>query len=191
MTCLNFMWKRNWLVEVQASDIYSFGVLLYELCSGQQAWEGFTFYQIIYRVTVEGRRPEMQQQMPWQLKVRIFTANNQVSNSNLYEFGVHENSACVWKLPSSLFLLVQALMEKCMCNAPDLRPTAQEMVLKLSFMKKLHYLQRSALLAWRRRADTERSSDFMESNIFPTLAFVVYFHSLWNSMLRNKIYHTP
>jgi len=152
MTCLNFMWKRNWLVEVQASDIYSFGVLLYELCSGQQAWEGFTFYQIIYRVTVEGRRPEMQQQMPWQLK---------------------------------------ALMEKCMCNAPDLRPTAQEMVLKLSFMKKLHYLQRSALLAWRRRADTERSSDFMESNIFPTLAFVVYFHSLWNSMLRNKIYHTP
>jgi len=92
----------------KASDIYSFGVLLYELCSGQQAWEGFAYYQVIYKVTVEGRHPEMQRHLPRQLK---------------------------------------ALVEKCMSTSSPLRPTAGEMVAKLSFLKKLHYLQRSALLA--------------------------------------------
>ncbi len=85
---LNHMHSNTDILMLQASDIYSFGVLLYELCSGQQAWEGFGFYQVIYKVTVEGRHPEMHRYMPRQLKVRSqATINQDFAVSHLLVFG--------------------------------------------------------------------------------------------------------
>jgi serine/threonine protein kinase len=44
---------------MQASDIYSFGILMYEMLSGRQAWGGLSPFQIFYQVV------EKQQALHW------------------------------------------------------------------------------------------------------------------------------
>lgn len=37
-------------------DVYSFGVLLWEMCSGKKAWAGSSIAQVIYSVTCKGEK---------------------------------------------------------------------------------------------------------------------------------------
>ncbi len=53
----------------QAADTYSFGVLLWEMYTGQRPWAGMLQMQIIFNVTVQKKQLEFPSDAPEQIKV--------------------------------------------------------------------------------------------------------------------------
>ena len=53
----------------KAADTYSFGVLLWEMYTGQRPWAGMLQMQIIFNVTVQGKQLEFPSDAPEQIKV--------------------------------------------------------------------------------------------------------------------------
>ena len=56
--------------SLQAADTYSFGVLLWEMYTGQRPWAGMLQMQIIFNVTVQKKQLEFPSDAPEQIKVR-------------------------------------------------------------------------------------------------------------------------
>ena len=53
----------------QASDVYSCGVLLWEMYSGQRAWSGLHFAQLSYAMSVEKRSLQLPEEAPQDFRV--------------------------------------------------------------------------------------------------------------------------
>ena len=58
-------------VVVQRGDVYAFGVLLYEMYTGQRAWYGMRHPQIIHTIAVLNKHPELPIDAPLDLRVRL------------------------------------------------------------------------------------------------------------------------
>ncbi len=58
-------------ISSQAADTYSFGVLLWEMYTGQRPWAGMLQMQIIFNVTVQKKQLEFPSDAPEQIKVRV------------------------------------------------------------------------------------------------------------------------
>ena len=54
----------------KAADTYSFGVLLWEMYTGQRPWAGMLQMQIIFNVTVQKKQLEFPADAPEKIKVR-------------------------------------------------------------------------------------------------------------------------
>jgi serine/threonine protein kinase len=52
----------------RASDVYAFGVLLYEVVTGQRAYAGIAISMLPHRVAVEGLRPVWPSGVPTDLR---------------------------------------------------------------------------------------------------------------------------
>jgi serine/threonine protein kinase len=52
----------------KASDVYAFGVLLYEIVTGQRAYAGIAIPMLPHRVAVEGLRPVWPSGVPTDLR---------------------------------------------------------------------------------------------------------------------------
>ena len=57
-------------VTHKSADVWAFGVLLWEMYSGQRAWAGMSYTQVMQAVGYEQRGPEWPDQAPNALKVR-------------------------------------------------------------------------------------------------------------------------
>ena len=56
-------------VTHKSADVWAFGVLLWEMYSGQRAWAGMSYTQVMQAVGYEQRGPEWPEQAPTALKV--------------------------------------------------------------------------------------------------------------------------
>ncbi len=56
-------------VTHKSADVWAFGVLLWEMYSGQRAWAGMSYTQVMQAVGYEQRGPEWPDQAPTSLKV--------------------------------------------------------------------------------------------------------------------------
>lgn len=83
----------------KSADVWAFGVLLWEMYSGQRAWAGMSYTQVMQAVGYEQRGPEWPDQAPTALKVscghhlsealltRSFPCAHLGFNQGLQEFG--------------------------------------------------------------------------------------------------------
>ena len=55
----------------KAADTYAFGVLLWEMYTGQRPWAGMLQMQIIFNVTVQSKQLQFPQGAPQQIKARL------------------------------------------------------------------------------------------------------------------------
>ena len=55
----------------KSADVWSFGVLLWEMYSGQRAWAGMSYTQVMQAVGYEQRGPEWAQTTPTALAVGL------------------------------------------------------------------------------------------------------------------------
>lgn len=124
----------------RAGDVYSFGVLLYEVTTGQPAWAGLTHGAVIQRVVVEACRPAFP---PGTLhEVRAWRTKRRRS-------ACRRGSWCLWAtrrrlarpntrhvswVPSSPLLpcrQVAALAAACWQQAPEARPSFEQVLSRL------------------------------------------------------------
>lgn len=55
----------------RSADVWSFGVLLWEMYSGQRVWQGLSYTQVMQAIGYEQRSPEWPHQAPPQLAVSV------------------------------------------------------------------------------------------------------------------------
>lgn len=69
----------------KAADVYAFGVLLYEMFTTKQVWEGLRHPQIIHAIAVQKKHPEFPNSAPNCYKVRP-------AASSTFKFAIYEKS---------------------------------------------------------------------------------------------------
>lgn len=65
------------MYNLQAADVYAFGILLWEMCTGQKPWVGLKEQEIITKVVQNEKQPLFPRDTPAPFKVgRQNTRNN-------------------------------------------------------------------------------------------------------------------
>ena len=57
------------MLTVQAADVYAFGILLWEMCTGQKPWVGLKEQEIITKVVQNEKQPLFPRDTPAPFKV--------------------------------------------------------------------------------------------------------------------------
>ena len=60
-------------VRIQAADVYAFGILLWEMCTGQKPWVGLKEQEIITKVVQNEKQPLFPRDTPAPFKVGSIT----------------------------------------------------------------------------------------------------------------------
>lgn len=74
-------------IVTKAADVYSYGVLLYEMYSGKRAWEGMSQAQVIFTITCRGDRVKMPEGSPaaYAALARACMADDRGNRPEFYE----------------------------------------------------------------------------------------------------------
>jgi len=63
--------KRLCALLAQAADVYAFGILLWEMCTGQKPWVGLKEQEIITKVVQNEKQPLFPRDTPAPFKVHL------------------------------------------------------------------------------------------------------------------------
>ncbi len=63
--------KRLCALLLQAADVYAFGILLWEMCTGQKPWVGLKEQEIITKVVQNEKQPLFPRDTPAPFKVHL------------------------------------------------------------------------------------------------------------------------